>query len=185
MLGCSSLSQPPTQPSLHPIFTRAEGCLHCYNGERRLLPALLERLGYCFKPQSIKKSFEATGIYPPNPEVVLKRFRKEASDSDESSSSIFEGDKWIKMESVLRRTVKDQSSKDVKKVLRSLHHISAQNIILHAENRGLRESLAVKKRQHKKSYTLQLNNPGEYHGGAVFWSPKKVRQARDDEIVRP
>ena len=88
------------------------------------------------------------------------------------------------MESILRRTVKNQSSKDVKKVLRSLQHISAQNSILHAENRGLRESLAVKKRQHKKSYTLQLNNSEEYHGGAVFWSPKKVRQARDDEIVR-
>jgi hypothetical protein len=42
----------------------------------------------------------------------------------------------------------------------------------------------TKKRRQKKSYTLQLNNPEEYHGGAVFWSPRKVRQARDDEAVR-
>ncbi|KAI1663365.1 hypothetical protein L13192_12570 [Pyrenophora tritici-repentis] len=44
--------------------------------------------------------------------------------------------------------------------------------------------MGIKKRREKKSYTLQLNKPHEYHGGAVFWSPKKVRQARDDEAAR-
>ncbi|KAF7573981.1 hypothetical protein PtrM4_056040 [Pyrenophora tritici-repentis] len=76
------------------------------------------------------------------------------------------------------------STKEVKKLRRSLHHISAQNSILHGEIRGLREALLVKKRHKRKSYTLQLNNPQEYNGGAVFWSPRKVRQARDDEMVR-
>jgi hypothetical protein len=56
--------------------------------------------------------------------------------------------------------------------------------ILRGEIRGLRDALSVKKRHKKKSYTLQLNSPEEYHGGAVFWSPKKVRQAMDDEIER-
>lgn len=84
----------------------------------------------------------------------------------------------------LDRTVKDQGNKDVKKLRQSLHHISAQNSILREEIRGLRVSLLVKKRQQKKSFTLQLNNPKVYHGGAVFWSPKKVRQAREDEAIR-
>ena len=46
------------------------------------------------------------------------------------------------------------------------------------------DALLVKKRHQKKSYTLQLNRPKEYHGGAVFWSPKKVRQAKEDEMER-
>ena len=72
----------------------------------------------------------------------------------------------------------------MKKLYRSLHHISAQNSILKAEVQGLKEALKVKKRHQKKSYTLQLSNPEEYHGGAVFWSPKKVRQAKNDEMER-
>jgi hypothetical protein len=80
--------------------------------------------------------------------------------------------------------VKDQSNKAVKKLRRSLHHISAQNSILRGEIQGLREALKVKKRHQRKSYTLQLSNPKEYHGGTVFWSPRKVRQAQDDERAR-
>jgi hypothetical protein len=121
---------------------------------------------------------------PPNPKVVLKRFRKQASILDESSDSVLSGDEWLKVKSILRRTVEDQSSKDVKKLHRGLHHILAQNSILRREIRGLRDALLVKKRQQKKSYTLQLNNPEEYHGGAIWWSSRKVRQAQDDEVVR-
>jgi hypothetical protein len=64
--------------------------------------------------------------------------------------------------------VKDQSDKDVKKLQRSLHHIAAQNSILREEVRGLRQSLAIKKRRDNKSYTLQLDENQEYHGGAIL-----------------
>ena len=137
-----------------------------------------------FKPQAIKKSFEATGIQPPNPDVILRKFRKEASDSDESSTSVLSAEDWLKLESIIRRSVKDQRDKDVRKLQRSLHHIAAQNSILHGEIKGLRESLAIKKRRENKGHTLQLNNPEDYHGGSVFWSPRRVQRARDDEVSR-
>jgi hypothetical protein len=121
-----------------------------------------------FKPQAIKRAFEVTGIYPPNPEVILGRFSQGDSSSDESSTSVLSGEDWVKLESLIRRAVKDQSDKDVKKLSRSLHHISAQASILRGELRGLRAALNVRKRQEKKSYTLQVNKPHEYHGGAVF-----------------
>ena len=137
------------------------------------------------KKQTIRKSFEATGIYPPNAEVILRRFRKEASSSDESSSSVLSGEDWLKIKTLVRRTVKDQNSKEVKKLQRSLHHISAQNSLLRGEIRGLKEALRIKKRHQKKSYTLQLNDDDdEYHGGAVFWSPKKVRRAQIHEAEK-
>ncbi|KAG9194058.1 hypothetical protein G6011_04093 [Alternaria panax] len=137
-----------------------------------------------FKPQTIRRSFEATGIYPPNANVILKKYHKEASSSDESSASCLSGEDWLKLKTIIRRIVKEQGSKDVKKLRRSLHHISAQNSILRGEIRGLRDSLMIKKRQDKKSFTLQLSKPQGYHGGALFYSPKTCRQARDDEMGR-
>ncbi|KNG52875.1 pogo transposable [Stemphylium lycopersici] len=131
-----------------------------------------------FKPPLIKKSFEATGIYPANPDVILKKFAKEASDSD-SSQSVLSGEDWLKLKSTVRREVKDQSSKDVKKLQRSLCHISAQNSILREEVRGLRQSLAIKERRSKQSFTLQLDEDEVYHGGAKLWSPRSVQRARD------
>ena len=75
--------------------------------------------------------------------------------------------------------MKDQGSKDVKKLQRSLCHISAQNSILHEEIRGLRQSLAIKERRTKQSYALQLDEDEVYHGGAKLWSPRSVQRARD------
>jgi hypothetical protein len=42
----------------------------------------------------------------------------------------------------------------------------------------------LKQRLQKKSFTLQLSKPQEYHGGAVFWSPKKCCQAWDDKTIQ-
>jgi hypothetical protein len=137
-----------------------------------------------FRKETILSSFKATGINPPNAEVILQKFQQEASSSDESSSSVLSGDDWLKIESIIRQEVKDFNNKEVKKLRRSLHHLSAQNSILRGENQGLRAALKIKKRHQKKSYTLQLNRPEEYYGGAVFWSPKKMRQAKEDEIER-
>ncbi|KAF7573743.1 hypothetical protein PtrM4_086480 [Pyrenophora tritici-repentis] len=119
------------------------------------------------------KSFEATGIHPPNAEVILRRFRKEASSSDESSTSVLSAEDWLKIKTLISRQVRDKDAKDTKKIYRSLHYISAQLSILSSENRDLKEALLVKKRHRKKSYTLNVNNNHEYYSGALLWSPRK------------
>ncbi|KAI0569068.1 hypothetical protein TUN199_11715, partial [Pyrenophora tritici-repentis] len=58
------------------------------------------------------------------------------------------------------------------------------NEILNTENDGLKQALAHKKKHNKKSKPLDLQQREEYHGGAVFWSPRKVREARAREQVR-
>jgi uncharacterized protein (DUF2461 family) len=75
--------------------------------------------------------------------------------------------------------VKDQSSKNVKKLQRSLCHILAQNSILREEVRGLRQSLAIKERRPKQSFALQLNEDEVYYRGAKLWSPRSVQRARN------
>ena len=154
----------------------SQGILNIAKGD--FSPLFWRSWGKVFKPPLIQKSFEVTGIYPPNLDVVLKKFAKEASDSD-SGNSVLSGSDWLKLKSIVRREVKDQNSKDVKKLQRSLCHISAQNQILHDEVQGLRRALSIKETRPKTSYTLQLDEDNEYNGGAIVWSPKRMQQARD------
>ncbi|KAI1517300.1 DDE-1 domain containing protein [Pyrenophora tritici-repentis] len=161
---------------------RSQGLIPVTKGD--FFPLFWSAWAAAFKPQTIMKSFEATGIHPPNAEVILRRFRKEASSSDESSTSVLSAEDWLKIKTLISRQVRDKDAKDTKKIYRSLHHISAQLSILSSENRDLKEALLVKKRHRKKSYTLNVNNNHEYYGGALLWSPRKVHRARDDEAVR-
>ncbi|KAF1969096.1 hypothetical protein BU23DRAFT_378764, partial [Bimuria novae-zelandiae CBS 107.79] len=57
------------------------------------------------------------------------------------------------------------------------------NDLLHTEIQGLTKALQVKKKQQKKSKPLDLQQRKEYHSGAVFWSPRKLREARVRESV--
>jgi hypothetical protein len=84
----------------------------------------------------------------------------------------------------VRATVKDQSSKDARKLSQSFHHLSVQNQLLHQEIEGLKEALATKKKQKNRGKPLGLQQRQEYHGGAVMWSPRKIREARARKRVR-
>ncbi|RYN15563.1 hypothetical protein AA0115_g12988, partial [Alternaria tenuissima] len=138
----------------------SQGLLNITKGD--FFPLFWRSWTKVFKPPLIKRSFEATGIHPPNSAVVLDKFAKEGSDSEASSTSVLSGEDWLKLKSIVRREVRDQSSKGVRKLQRSLHHLAAQNTLLHGELKGLRQSLAIKKRRETKSYTLQLEDHPEY-----------------------
>jgi hypothetical protein len=112
-----------------------------------------------FQEKIIQKSFKATGIWPTDPEVILDRFdynTPTSPSSRESSTSVLSGQDWLKIQTLVRNTVQNQSSQGVKKLNRSLHHIAAQNELLHHEIEGLKETLLIKKRHKKKSSTLDL-----------------------------
>ncbi|KAF1952888.1 hypothetical protein CC80DRAFT_368901, partial [Byssothecium circinans] len=66
----------------------------------------------------------------------------------------------------------------------SLHQLQVQNELLYHENDGLREALTAKEKHKKRGKPLDLQQREEYHGGAVFWSPRKIREARARETVK-
>ncbi|KAJ8111880.1 hypothetical protein OPT61_g5626 [Boeremia exigua] len=140
-----------------------------------------------FTQELILRSFEATGIAPLQPNVILQRFEKpslEASDSNSSSNSVYSGKDWLKIETLLRKVVKDEGSKELRKISRSLHHISIQNSLLHYKIAGLKEVLKTQKKHKNKSKTLDLQQKKWAQGGAVFWSPRKVEEAREREKTK-
>jgi hypothetical protein len=135
-----------------------------------------------FKTETILKSFEATGVWPMEPEAILKRFERELSSEHGGGEALKEGD-WRHMERLLRSTVRDTAAEDSKMLSQTLHSLAAQNELLHHEVNGLREALTAKRRHKKRGKPLDLQQREEYHGGAVFWSPRKLREARAREAV--
>jgi hypothetical protein len=135
----------------------------------------------------ILRSFAATGISPLQPNVILQRFAKdtpETSDGSTSSSSVYSGKDWLKIETLLRKVARDESSKELRKISRSLHHISIQNQLLHHEIAGLKEVLKTQKKHKNKSKALQFQPRKDYDGGAEFYSPSRVEKARSDERTK-
>ena len=125
-----------------------------------------------FKKKLILKSFEATGIAPIDRDVVLKHFAYEPK----QASLLGEGD-WRGIDPVFWAAVKDLESVEAKELRFKFHDLSTQSELLYHENDGLREALVSTKKRKKNGKRLDLQQRKEYHGGAVLWTPRKVREA--------
>jgi hypothetical protein len=134
------------------------------------------------RKELILKAFESTGIWPKNRQAVLKRFQKQAPNESEASRTT--PNKWIELERLLRSVVDDTASDRARQLSEKLHHYQVDNELLHMENQGLRNAVTTKKKHKKKGRVLDLQQHEEYWGGAVFWSPRAIREARVRESVR-
>jgi hypothetical protein len=79
--------------------------------------------------------------------------------------------------------VKDIDTRESKRLSESLYSLQVQNELLHHENEGLRAAHTINRKRGVKRKVLDLQQLEEYHRGAVFCSPKKVREARWRETV--
>jgi hypothetical protein len=88
------------------------------------------------------------------------------------------------MERLVRAAVSDRTAEESKKLSETLHSLAVQNELLHNENDGLREALDNKKKRKDHGKRLDLQRKDSYHGGATFWSPHKIHQARACELEK-
>jgi hypothetical protein len=57
--------------------------------------------------------------------------------------------------------------------------MSVQKTLLEQETLGLKEALINERLRRKRGKALPLETSEEHHGGAVFWSLSKVKEARE------
>ena len=83
-----------------------------------------------------------TGIAQLNPSVVVDKFTQEYSEdsSADSGTSVFSGRDWLTLETLVRSITVDKHCKKTWEVVRSLHHLSIQNQLLHYEIVGLKNA---------------------------------------------
>jgi hypothetical protein len=135
-----------------------------------------------FSIRNINSAWRSVGLHPWDPEVVLKRFTKkeeERPSSSESSQSILKAEDWRRIEKLLKQVVSDVYDQKVQRLNDTMMSLSTQNILLKLQCAGLERALQneQKKRQRGKPLQLELRAPED--GNAIFYSPKKIQQARD------
>jgi hypothetical protein len=145
--------------------------------KRDFFPLFYRAWQIFFEETTILKAFKATGFSPFNPEVILKRFN--TSSSSDSESSALSVSNWRKTEGLLRQVVKDRGDRRAQKLSQAFHQISTQKTLLEYKVKSLREVLINERTRRKQGKPLLLEKSEEYCGGAVFWSPRKVKEARD------
>jgi hypothetical protein len=130
---------------------------------------------------TILKSVQATGVWPMNAGVVLKRFNNHTSEQDEAvkPGQQGDGDSWTQVRKVFGAAVADKAKVEAKQLLQSIHSLQVNNALLHDQNEGLQQELnAISKLQIKRT-TLNTQEGEECHGGAVWWSPKMLQRHRE------
>jgi hypothetical protein len=138
--------------------------------KRDFYPMFIAAWEASFKKETILKAFEATGLSPLNPEVILKQFNQPAqsSQSSDSNSSALSASDWRKTERLLRQVVGNRSNLRAQKLSRAFHSISVQKSLLIHEAQGLMQALINKRQRRKRGKALPLDAGEDYHSRAVF-----------------
>ena len=114
---------------------------------------------------------------PFNLEVVLRKFRTIAAKSDSDSSNLSASD-WRKIRQLIDRAVNHKDSRKISQLNRTILKLSTQSRLIQRENEKLREALIDERQRKQRSQPGALERPEDYYGGAIVWSPRKVREAR-------
>ena len=72
----------------------------------------------------------------------------------------------------------DKAKIEAKRLSQGLHSLQVNNEILRAQNEELRAELNLIRKRPIKSTTLTTQEGDEWHGGAVFYSPRKLASER-------
>jgi transcriptional regulator with XRE-family HTH domain len=142
---------------------------------------------HSFTRDNISKAFEATGIHPLNRDRILNRFAPKPAEDTTTASTPLQHPPGTDSRTILRqfdRVVGDKQSAEVRALRHVIHHLAIDNELLRDENKGLIESLSIKKRQDKKSKALDLVKPTlDDWGGARWYSPRSFAEARHRERI--
>lgn len=150
--------------------------------KRDFLRLFLPAWNKVFVEKNVKKSFEATGIAPLDPQVILKKFDTIAATAPIPASSmamVLRSSPLTVLEQLLKEFKADPGALDARRMSNEILALVATNTLLQQENIDLKEAISIEKKRRQRGKALLLEPPEEYHGGAVFWSPSKVQQARD------
>ncbi|RYN85159.1 hypothetical protein AA0119_g13349 [Alternaria tenuissima] len=109
----------------------------------------------------ILKGFQATGVGPIDADPVLQRFNNGPQQQDNEPG------------------VREQA----KRLSQGLHSLQVNNELLRLQNAELRAELNLIRKRPIKSTILTTREGDEWHGGAVFYSPRKLASERARRVA--
>ena len=105
--------------------------------KRDFFPLFIAAWKASFRETTILKAFQATGLSPFDPIVILQRFdnrQPTSGDSSDSSASALNASNWRNDEGLLRQVVKDRADPKAQKLSQALHQVSVQSSLLQQQN---------------------------------------------------
>jgi hypothetical protein len=140
-------------------------------------------------PQNIASGWRNTGIFPWNPDQVLGQFNIEEEvrpSSSQSSTSVLGPDDWKNLRGRLITLIRDHDNSDIHTLDREVraftwdvHEIRTTNLLLEGTVRGYQEVVKNEQKKRSRGVPLMAQLALNEDGRACFFSPEKVRQARD------
>ncbi|OAK94626.1 hypothetical protein IQ06DRAFT_187214, partial [Phaeosphaeriaceae sp. SRC1lsM3a] len=131
----------------------------------------------------------ACGIWPMDPSPVLKRLQPttppdQTDQIDLEAPSRLSPADWARIERLLQETVKETTKGVASTLISSVHQLSTQNKLQAIELEGLRASLATKNKRKGHGKPLPLPVKNRTTGGAIFYSPRSVRVAKQNLAIK-
>jgi hypothetical protein len=178
-------------PLLAKYFQKLEAHLHLTQGLVLLTKGdffllFWEAYNASFIPKNILKSFEVTGISPPDASKVLNRFisPRFLQDMIPKLADVGDGGSLTQLRKLYHLTVEDMSKVPPLHLWEALHSLQVQNELLHHRNKGMKEALIVKRKHAKKSCPLPLKLVQEGDSGAQWWSPGSLARVRAWDVIQ-
>jgi hypothetical protein len=145
-----------------------------------------------FSEQNIQSGFQKTGIYPFDPLRVLCQLSTKLSPSMPStpstsqpttgssgSQSVISNSDWRKINHVIKEAVGDVLGYEDQQVLKHMHSLHTENMLLKSQIEGLQEVLRTEKKQKKPKKGLFTELCGNEGNAAIFFLPAKISAARE------
>ncbi|KAJ8110223.1 hypothetical protein OPT61_g6878 [Boeremia exigua] len=137
-----------------------------------------------FTKTLVETSFSATGIHPPNADVVLDKMKpptpiEPATPPEQTAiTAAPTAPNWLKAKALLRRTVGDKGSTQLGPLEQAIHQLHVQFELVQHELNSAKEELQRQKKKPKQQKVLPLyTRKIERQGGAVWWSPSSKAEA--------
>lgn len=137
-----------------------------------------------FTKTLVETAFSATGIHPPNANVILSKYQvltpPELATPPEQTAvtTAPTAPNWLKAKSLLREVVGSEPSTDLGRLEQVLHQLHVQLELTQCELRDAQAELSRYSKVPKQQKVLPLYTRRiERHGGAMWWSPSSKREA--------
>lgn len=133
-----------------------------------------------FTRRNIESAWKKTGLHPLNPEVVLRQVRSAARPVSSSSSSGASASisNWKRADKQFLKAHGVPVTYEEKRVKKTFDAVFNKVCVLSLENEMLRTQLELQNKQGKRSQSLFGELRANADNKALFFSPKKVQEAK-------
>jgi hypothetical protein len=151
--------------------------------KRDFWPLFYEAWEKAFHTQNVRSAWEAAGLYPLNPKRVISTITRQQTPPkvQQTQSQQYKTPGSTRS---LRRTFRRLQDEgkvhpDAAVLLRAGEKLTADRDIIRHENIGLRKAVLHEKKKRKRGKAMYLYDEGETEGQGRFYSPAKIRRARE------